>query len=674
MDRIKNDISESLGVILKLKKNSVIVMTDKLDFVELIRKPGMLRGQKIYFASSDLYNSSLWFFNSKKLMKYASVVASAAAVFVMIFMGSRFFSSIKEFAYVDIDINPSIEITINKNENVLKAEALNNDGQILLDAVKIKNKKLTDAVSLLINESKEIGFIDSDNNKVILTTALNSDKISQNENEELISMVSSLKEITDNSGIESKVIQLTPKDRKEAIENGLSMGKYYIYTKAIDEGIQMTIDEVKNSSISTLLSKVDILENTDVAQTPNTDMEPTPEPSIIPEPSQTIENTPNVTAPAVTVTPVYTSDSTTTAKPTFVSEVTPSPTETIVAEPSTTPYRTYEPIHTADSKTFTPKPTTSPTSTPSPKVTATPVTSNRTFPVVTPTKTPTPRVTSNRTPTPRPISTVIVPTRTPARNTPAPIVPTATPRVTIVPSSNPATPTNTRTPTPTPMPTPTSKPTSTPTPIYTPTPISTPSPKPTSTPTPISTPTPVPTSTPTLTPKATPTHTPTPVPTATPTENVSVKLSMYNEERTDKAKEIHPRFKLINNGDTPIKLSSVKIRYYYTIDIEDRHQLFYCDWSDIGRSSVTGKFVKMSSSSQDADHYLEIGFDTSEYLEPGSNIEITCRIGPDNTVGDGNIFYTQSNDYSFNSSDVNFKSWDKVTVYVSGSLLWGSEP
>jgi len=82
----------------------------------------------------------------------------------------------------------------------------------------------------------------------------------------------------------------------------------------------------------------------------------------------------------------------------------------------------------------------------------------------------------------------------------------------------------------------------------------------------------------------------------------------------------------------------------------------------------------MNTGRNDADHYLEIGFDTDESLEPGSNIEIICRIGPDNTIGDGNIFYNQLNDYSFNNSAGNFVNWDKVTVYISGNLVWGTEP
>jgi hypothetical protein len=680
LNRVQNNGSSNLGIILKLKKNRVIVMTDKLDFIEVYRKPGMIRGQKVYFNSFDLCESSLWFFNYKKVLKFASAAASVAAIFVMLFVGYRFLSPVDEYAYIDIDINPSVEMTIDKDENVLKAQALNSEGQTLLDAVKVKNTVLVDAVSLLLNKSKEIGYINSDNNEVIVTTSVNSKKASESKSKDLEAIISSLKEVADKSGVESQIIEISPEDRKEAKETGISMGKYYIYSKAKDEGIDITIEEVKNSSVSVLLNKVTLLDDTDMPHTQNPNTEPTSQPTQKPTSTQSVENSPAVTATSsvvtgapVTSTPTYTSVAIITATPSLISDSTPSPTASNVTRPSVTSYRTITP------EVRTPSPKPSITATPS-RPTNT-VTTQQPFPVFTPTKTPKPLFTATKSPTPTPkptkpkvTVTTSVTINTPVKKTPTPtIVSTPTPITTIMPtitSSQLPTPTDKPTPVPTIKSTPTSVPTHTPTPTQTP--ISTP----TATLTPISTPTVTPTYTPKSTP--TPTLTPTPptttIPTATPTGVISMKLGMYNEERASNAKEIHPRFKLINNGNTAIKLSNIRIRYYYTIDIEDKHQKFYCDWSDIGRDNVTGKFVKMNSSENDADYYLEIGFDSTESLEPGSNIEIACRIGPDNTIGDGSEFYNQLNDYSFNGTARDFVSWDKVTVFVSSFILWGDEP
>ncbi|WP_010251305.1 anti-sigma-I factor RsgI family protein [Acetivibrio cellulolyticus] len=637
MNKLQNDGLTSLGVILKLKKNRVIVMTDKLDFIELNRKPGMIRGQKVCFNEFDLYNSSFWGNGYINVIKKISAVASIAAVFVLLFIGYRFLFVANEYAYVDIDINPSVEMAIDKDENILKTKALNSDGQTLLDAAKVKNMALNDAVALLLSKSKEIGFLNSVNNKIILSTTFNSNTDSDNEN--IKTLISSLKEIANNSGVESQVIELSPEDRKEALEIGLSMGKYYIYNKAKDEGITLTVEEVKNASVESLLSKVDIFDTNNLqTQTPPASI--TTQPTITPS-TQLVEVTPNKTnfIFSVTATPYYVESSLSTPTSSLLPSFTPSTAATIEKTSTNKPYftssRTYTPVYIPvySTPTPTPTPTPAPTTTnvlphyPSPAVMPIPTKTPSPTPRVT--KTPTPTIMPTPTPSPSPTKIHI---NTPTIITPAPIthttVPT-TPSITFVPDY-------------------TSSPTIEPTTI----PTDTPSPEPTF----ISTPSPTPTDTP------------------TPTDKLSVKLAMYNEIRTSDTKDIHPRFKLTNNGNIPIKLSTIKIRYYYTIDLEGKPQKFFCDWSDIGTTPITGNLIPMSSSTESVDYYLEVGFNSDNSLEPGSNIEVLCRFGPDYDVTSGNELYNQLNDYSFNDMSGDFVNWDRATVYLSDSLIWGSEP
>ena len=45
-----------------------------------------------------------------------------------------------EIAFVDIDVNPSIELSLNRFDRVVDVYAYNDDGQEILDNVSIKNK------------------------------------------------------------------------------------------------------------------------------------------------------------------------------------------------------------------------------------------------------------------------------------------------------------------------------------------------------------------------------------------------------------------------------------------------------------------------------------------------------------------------------------------------------
>ncbi len=80
----------------------------------------------------------------------------------------------------------------------------------------------------------------------------------------------------------------------------------------------------------------------------------------------------------------------------------------------------------------------------------------------------------------------------------------------------------------------------------------------------------------------------------------SIKIQMYNANTSAQSGSLSPKFKIYNNGTTNVKLSDVKIRYYYTINGEI-DQNFWCDWSSVGSSNITGTFVKLSAPKKDAD-------------------------------------------------------------------------
>ncbi|TDD18625.1 cellulose binding domain-containing protein [Nonomuraea diastatica] len=122
--------------------------------------------------------------------------------------------------------------------------------------------------------------------------------------------------------------------------------------------------------------------------------------------------------------------------------------------------------------------------------------------------------------------------------------------------------------------------------------------------------------------------------------------------------QAEPWLQLFNDGTTTIPLNQVKIRYYLTGSETYR---FACSWAVVGCSTVSGQFVRQ----QGGDQYLEVGF-TSGSLAPGR------------TTGDMQLrFYrsdwqtfTQGDDYSY-GPQTSYSNWDKVTVYVNGTLSWG---
>lgn len=153
-----------------------------------------------------------------------------------------------------------------------------------------------------------------------------------------------------------------------------------------------------------------------------------------------------------------------------------------------------------------------------------------------------------------------------------------------------------------------------------------------------------------------------------PTDS-KLTIQAYNGNTSASTNGIAPKFKLINSGDTAIKLSDVKVRYYYTVDGEET-QTFWSDWASVGSANVTSTFVKMTAPAVGADYYVEVGF-TSDAgtLQPGESAEIQGRFSKNNWSN-----YNQSDDYSFMAAGNQYTDHNKVTGYVSSQLVWGIEP
>lgn len=146
----------------------------------------------------------------------------------------------------------------------------------------------------------------------------------------------------------------------------------------------------------------------------------------------------------------------------------------------------------------------------------------------------------------------------------------------------------------------------------------------------------------------------------------SIKVQFYNQGTTATSNQIYLNFKLINTSTNPISLSNVKLRYYYTID-GVKPQNFYCDYSPVGSSNVTGSFVPMPVAATTADYCVEVGFTSGAgNLAAGASVTVQARVAKSDWSN-----YTQTNDYSFNSTATNYVDWTKVTVFL---LHWGVQP
>ncbi|HEY7417394.1 MAG TPA: cellulase family glycosylhydrolase, partial [Ktedonobacteraceae bacterium] len=147
----------------------------------------------------------------------------------------------------------------------------------------------------------------------------------------------------------------------------------------------------------------------------------------------------------------------------------------------------------------------------------------------------------------------------------------------------------------------------------------------------------------------------------------ALMLEYQNGNQAPTSNQIQPALKLTNTANSPLALTDVTIRYWYTADTAQT-QVFACDYATIDCKNVQGQFVKMQPARSGADTYLEISFTGGE-LAGGASTEIKVRIHNSDWSN-----YNQSNDYSFESGANNYSPAQKIGLYYKGKLAAGSEP
>jgi hypothetical protein len=162
-----------------------------------------------------------------------------------------------------------------------------------------------------------------------------------------------------------------------------------------------------------------------------------------------------------------------------------------------------------------------------------------------------------------------------------------------------------------------------------------------------------------------------------PTQTGKVTVDMFNGTTEDSTNSLSPKFKVKNSSDKAVKLSELKLKYYYSSDGDEKEN-FFCDYAAVttgGYRGLTGNVKGTINPYTAADGintntYLEVGFDDAAgMLEPGQEMEVQTRIAKENWTN-----FDQTNDYSFNKNSSSYTPWDKVTAEVNGDVIWGQGP
>lgn len=97
------------------------------------------------------------------MIKKISVCAASAAAVIFISTGTWAYAS--PYSYVSMDVNPSIEFSVNRFDRVIKVKAVNDDGEEILKQISLDdltNQTIEKAITATVKEISEAGYFDGE--------------------------------------------------------------------------------------------------------------------------------------------------------------------------------------------------------------------------------------------------------------------------------------------------------------------------------------------------------------------------------------------------------------------------------------------------------------------------------------------------------------------------------
>lgn len=165
-----------------------------------------------------------------------AAVAAACLCVALLGGGVSAYQNSRVESFIGIDVNPSIELSVNRKDKVLKAEALNEDGTEILEDMELKNVDLNIAVNAVIGSMVRHGYLDEVENAILVTVsnddrekaaALRQDVVGDIEN--------SLEEHKLSAVVYDQQLDVTDEVEHIAAEYGISYGKAYFLQELVEE-------------------------------------------------------------------------------------------------------------------------------------------------------------------------------------------------------------------------------------------------------------------------------------------------------------------------------------------------------------------------------------------------------------------------------------------------------
>lgn len=213
------------GIIVEKNKKFVTLLTPDGQFLKTKNDHRTCEiGEEITFEGETRMGRRASFFDFLKLRPFKLGVFTMTAIILFILILLPVFSDNKAYAYMTLDINPSIEMALNSKYEVIELTPLNHDAkQVISDIGDWKSSDFKEVINNIITDCSKHGYVKESKEILISTVYENTDDNTYKKGvkKQLADMTEKYKGTYQVQSLESDM-----ETREKAKQEGMSTGSY----------------------------------------------------------------------------------------------------------------------------------------------------------------------------------------------------------------------------------------------------------------------------------------------------------------------------------------------------------------------------------------------------------------------------------------------------------------
>lgn len=194
------------------------------------------------------------------------VWAGVAAVFLLMLtalLSWNVYQTPTAVALLSVDINPSLQFTVDAQGRLLKLEAKNADAEKLVKTLELKGQPIDTVLSQLVSQAISQHYLNPEHHWIVVGLSPMTEQGAQSMPEGLSQdkMIAWVTETAAKEGLTPQVavFKLTPEEKASAQKEGLTLGEYALWQTAQKAGVTTQPEKLKNST-----ARVHLLEDPQV--------------------------------------------------------------------------------------------------------------------------------------------------------------------------------------------------------------------------------------------------------------------------------------------------------------------------------------------------------------------------------------------------------------------------